>query len=235
MQRIFFSMLTATTLFAATANAQVEDIISKHLDAIGGTETLKKVTALKIEGTLNAQGFDIPYTKTIVQGRGFKQVISVMGTDGYFIARTDSGWNYMPFMGQSEPVAMTSTELQQWEDELEPIDNFLDYKAKGATAATAEAATIDGRQYPAVKLTFKTGYSKTFYFDPSTWYIVRTVCMKTTQGSETEMQSDYSGFEKLPEGFTIAKTIVTPAATYSINKVEVNPVVDAAILKPAGN
>jgi hypothetical protein len=230
MKKVFFSGLAILALCTGKLNAQVDDIINKHLTAIGGEAAVKAVTSLKVEGNLNAQGFDLPFTKTVIQGKGFKQVISVMGTDGYVLARVDSGWNFMPFMGQSEPVVMAPDELKQWSDELDAVSNFVDYKTKGHTAVAVDAITIEGKQCPGVLLTFKNGYKKTFYFDPATWYILRTVCTKVIQGSETEMQIDYSGYEKLPEGVFIAKKISGESATYTINKVIVNSAGDGGIL-----
>jgi len=233
MKKVFFSVIAFAALCSGKLHAQVDDIINKHLAAIGGEAAIKKVTSIKLEGNLNAQGFDLPFTKTVVQGKGFKQVISVMGTDGYILARVDSGWNFMPFMGQSEPIAMAPDELKQWSDELDAVSNFVDYKAKGYTAVAADAMTIDGKQCPGVLLTVKNGYKKLFYFDPATWYVLRTICNKVMQGAETEVQSDYSGYEKLPEGVVIAKKISGESVTYTINKATVNGAGDTSILTPA--
>jgi len=232
MKKVFLSVIAILVVWAGKATAQVDDMINKHLTAIGGEAALKNVTSLKVEGNLEAQGFDIPFTKTVVQGKGFKEVLSVMGTDGYILARVDSGWNFMPFMGQSGPMAMGSDELRQWSDELDAVSNFVDYKSKGCTAVAADAITVEGKQCPGVLLTFKNGYKKTFYFDPATWYVLRTVCTKVIQGSETEMQTDYSGYEKLPEGVVIAKKISGESATYTINKVTVNGAGDTGVLTP---
>lgn len=234
MKQVIVFLLLISSCFAGKVIAQ-DDIIAKHLAAIGGIDAIKKLNSIYVEGVVSAQGFDLPMTKTVVSGKGAKMTFTFNGMEGYKLSRPDSGWNYMPFMGQSAPVAMDSTEFKETVDELDVVDNFLDYKEKGATASTIPEVTIDGKKCPGVKLTYKNGYTKSFYFDPATFYILRTVGVKTQNGSSSETQTDYSDHQKLPEGIVMAKKVTTPTATIAINKVTVNPTMDAAVFLPKGN
>lgn len=234
MKQVIFFLLLISSCFAGKVIAQ-DDIITKHLAAIGGVDAIKKVNSIYVEGVVSAQGFDLPMTQTVVNGKGAKMTFNFNGMEGFHLARPDSAWTYMPFMGQSSPVPSDSVEFKETVDQLDAVDNFLDYKEKGATASTIPEVTIDGKKCPGVKLTYKNGYTKSFYFDPATFYILRTVSVKTQNGSSSENQTDYSDHQKLPEGIVMAKKVITPSASIAITKVTVNPTIDAAIFLPKGN
>jgi len=224
--------LSCSGLGLSLTKIQVDDIIDKHIEAIGSMDVLMKVHAIKVEGNLNAQGYDIPFTRITVQDKGYRQTISVMGTDGFTIVRQDSGWNYMPFLGHYDPEPMHANELRMMQDELDVVDNFVNYKAKGSTAEYVGTEDIDGKECPVVTLTFKNGITKTFYFDPITYNVIRIISKRRVQGIDIDLQIDYSDFEKLPEGFVIAKKADMEMANITINKVEVNPVVNENLFNP---
>ena len=232
MKKLILPFLLITTLMMDKASAQMDDLIIKHLNAIGGTDALKKITSLQLEGTLNTSGYDIPIVRTKTQDKGMKITFVFSGSAGFILTRADSGWNYFPFMGQSEPVPMAAHEFAQNVDGLDAVDNFLNYKSKGTTAVMQPNETIDGKQCPVVKLTFKNGYDEKFYFDPATYYIIRRVAVKTQEGNELEVQTDYSDFQKTPEGITIARKETSPTRTFTIAKITVNPSLDAGFFTP---
>jgi hypothetical protein len=101
-----------------------------------------------------------------------------------------------------------------------------------------------------VKLTLKTGRDITYYFDPGTYYILRT---KTKGGGgmmrggggpggtgggqrnpDQEVLTDYSDYRKTPEGYVFAftTTVVGMGASMNMEKIEVNGKVDEKLFKP---
>src|SRR5271156_1293236 len=102
MKAIKLSILAAMMLTAGitTVKAQTADeIIQKHIDAIGGTDAWNKVTSIKRVGSMSIQGMDISYTVTIVNNKGMRTDFSVMGSNNYMIFTPSEGWMYMPAQG----------------------------------------------------------------------------------------------------------------------------------------
>ena len=93
--------------FAQTA----DEVINKHIEAIGGKENWKKITSMRSEATLSTQGIDIPVVISQVHNKAVKQEFTVMGMSGYSIISVDGGWNFNPMQGQSKPEPMTQDEL----------------------------------------------------------------------------------------------------------------------------
>jgi hypothetical protein len=79
-------LLLSFAFFGASlmAMAQTADeIIEKHIAAIGGKENWKKVTSMVMVGKLNVMGRDVDVTITGVHLKGSRQDISVAGMNGY--------------------------------------------------------------------------------------------------------------------------------------------------------
>jgi hypothetical protein len=68
MRTVRHGLLALAAAFSiATTQAQTADeVVNKHIDAIGGKDAWKKVTSTKMEGSLNVQGTDVAITITKV-------------------------------------------------------------------------------------------------------------------------------------------------------------------------
>jgi len=62
-----------------------EEVVQKHITAIGGSDNWKKINSLKMAGSINANGMEINITQTILHNKAMRQDISLMGMDGYTI------------------------------------------------------------------------------------------------------------------------------------------------------
>ena len=106
MKRILlFSLLLTTTIFASAQT--VEEIISKHVEAVGGLEAWRKVSSIKYEGAMVVQGAEVAVVQTVLHNKGSRQDISLAGMKGFNIMTPVAGWNFMPFNGQMQPEPLT--------------------------------------------------------------------------------------------------------------------------------
>jgi hypothetical protein len=236
MKRLHVIGLFIATFLFGTVQAQTADeIVNKHLDAIGGKENWKKVNSLKMEAGLSVQGMDIPVIIYQVHNQGQRQEYTVMNTTGYSIITKDSGWNFNPMNGQSKAEPMTADELKAAQDGLDIQGDLLDYATKGHKIELMGKEDVDGTEAYKLKVTRKSGSEVITYFDPATYYVIRTINKVKVNGQETEQKINVSNYQKLPEGIVIPFTMEIPGAPAPINikKVEVNPVLDPALFRPA--
>jgi hypothetical protein len=210
-----------------------DEIVAKHISAIGGTDNWKKINNMRQEATLSVQGMDIPVVITALHNKATKQEYTVMGMTGYSIITSEGGWNFNPMQGQTKPEPITQDELKYGKDNLDLQGDFVDYKAKGHAIQLMDKEDIEGVECLKVKLTRKSGNESIFFFDPKTYYIVRTSSKMSANGQEVESVVNMSNYQKLPEGIVIAYTIESTAvpAPITVTKVIVNGKIDEAVFK----
>ena len=223
------AMLVSVFTFAQTA----EEIVAKHIEAVGGAAAWKKVNSIYYEGKMTVQGAEINVTITALNGKGSRQNISVMGMTGYQIVTPTAGWNFMPFQGQTTAEPMTADELKQSADDLDVQGKLVDYKSKGHTVEYLGKDDVEGTECFKLKITTKAGNVETVYIDPKSYYIVRSVVKRTANGQESDVQSDLSNFQKLPEGIVVPFSITLPFGEMVISKAEVNKQVNESTFKPS--
>jgi hypothetical protein len=224
--------LSLTSVKAQTA----DEIISKHIAAIGGLENWKKVNSVVQTGSMTVQGMSIDLTMTVVSGKGSRQDIVAMGMSNYTIVTPTEGWRFFPIQQQTAPEAMTADDVKESQDQLDPSGSLVDYKSKGHTVEFLGKEDVDGTECLKIKLTQKGGKVETYFIDPATYYIVKSLSTLKANGQEAEVFTTYSNYQKLPEGIVMAMSMSIPLGPgfnvdLTIAKVEINKAIDESIFK----
>ena len=226
---------TVAILFASSiiAKAQTADeIIQKHIAAIGGIDNWKKITSIKMTGSMNAGGTELPITMTTVQKKGWRMEFSINGMLNYAILTTTDGWSYFPVQGQTKPEAMTAEDVKDGQDQLDIAGPLVDYQAKGNKITYLGKDDVEGTDCYKLKVTYPNGKEETIYIDASNYYHIRSVSKMTVNGKEVEQIQNFGNYQKLPEGIVYAMSVETGNGPMAIKTVEINKPVDESIFKP---
>lgn len=235
----FLSFVVAACVSLSTVKAQtVDEVVNKHVEAIGGKDNWKKVTSMIQSGSMTVQGADVQVVSTVLHGKGYRNEITLMGMTGYQILTPTEGWNFMPFSGQTAPEAVTADDLKQGQDQLDAQGVLVDYAAKGHKVELLGKEDVDGTECFKLKITLKSGSVQTYFIDPSTYYILKLVSTRSANGQEMEMSTTFSNYKKLPEGIVIPMSLSIPLgpgfnADFTVEKVEINKPIDESVFKPA--
>lgn len=234
MKRLSVLGLFLTSFLFGTVQAQtVDEIVNKHIEAIGGKDNLKKVTSMKREAMMSVQGMDIPVTIYQVNNKASRQEFTAMNMTGYFITRQDSGWTYMPFMGQTAAEPMPAEALNVAKDALDMFD-LLDYASKGTKVELLGKEDVDGTEAFKLKLTTKSGNEKTVFLDTKNYYSIREVNKVNVNGQTMEAVSSFSDYKKLPEGIVLPFSMQTAQSPspMTFSKIEINPTLPESLFRP---
>jgi len=229
---VLFVLIAAMCTSVAAKAQTIEEVVTKHIEAIGGRASWEKVNSMRSEGTINVQGNDVNLTLTKQKGKGMRQDIAVMGMTGFQIITPEKGWSYMPFQGQTEVDSMPSAEVMKLQDGIDIGDPLLTYKERGYTAELSGKETINGSETAKIVITKKDGTKQTIFVDSKSNHIVRAISMQSMHGQEQEIINDFSNFKQLPEGIVVPMNITLPFGELQLTKVEVNKEVDENIFKP---
>lgn len=214
-------------LFAQTT----DEIVKKHIDAIGGKENWDKLKSIRMESTIKAQGAEVHITIVQVDKKSMRQDISVMGMTGYMIVNNSDGWNYMPWRGQTKAEAMTPDDVKNAQDQLDIKDEFITYKELNKKLESFGKDDVDGTECFKLKMTDMNGKETTFYIDPANYYIIKQTQKEKANGQETENSTFFSDYKKQDAGIVFPMSIASNFGESQITKLEINPNIDESIFK----
>lgn len=205
----------------------VDEIISKHIEAIGGKEKLMELKTVVSEGSFSFQGLDIPVTIYQTHNAGTRVEISVAGMTGYIINTMTEGWTFMPFQGMVSPEAMAADLIKEATDQLDLQGPLLNYAEKGHKVEYLGKEDFEGTECFKLKAMLKGGSELTMFIDPSNYYIIKQVVKSKAAGQEAEQVQTFSNFQKTPEGvvFAFDQTGFGPGEI-SFTKIEINKPID---------
>jgi hypothetical protein len=209
-----------------------DEIIQKYITAIGGAENWNKVKSLKLVGSANAGGMEIPVEVTMVDDKAMRLDMTINGMKNYQIYTTTEGWMYFPIQGQQKPEAMPAEAVKDMANELDLQDPLMSYKTTGIKVAYLGKDDVEGTECYKLKVTYKTGKEETMFFDAANYYHIKSVTKAKVNGQEKEQASTYSNFQKLPEGIVFPMSQDQGGGLMNVKTVQVNPTVDEKIFKP---
>lgn len=226
-----------TLLFLAVAavcsglQAQtVDEIVNKHIDAMGGKDKLKNLQSMYTEGIMEVRGMEIPLKLWLVNDKAMRMEFEVMGSNNIQVVTRNGGWLQMPMQGP-EPKVMDSSMVHAMQSRLDLAGELYDYKSKGRTVTLEGKETKDGMETYKLKVTNRDGSVIILYVDASTYYIDQMQTHIKAQGQEMDITTVLSDYKKTDNGFVYpASTSQEPIGTkISVSKVEVNKPVDDTI------
>src|ERR1019366_4378883 len=88
---------------AATAPAMTADeIVNKHLDALGGKDAIAKVKSMSMDATMQVMGTEAPSKTVVVDGVGMKQESEFNGMKIISAYTDKGGWMINPMAGATD-------------------------------------------------------------------------------------------------------------------------------------
>lgn len=224
------------TLFCSLAiSAQTADeIISKHIQAIGGKDLLTKITSVYTESTIDVMGSQGPVKSTTLNGKGMKQEIDVMGSLMVTCYTDKGGWSINPMTGATTAEDMPEAQYNSGKDQITVGAPFINYTEKGYKAELVGNEAVGAINAFKIKLTAADGSSSTYYFDPSTFYVVKSVQMMEMQGQMIDNEITYSDYRQT-DGYAVPYKMEMNIGggqfqmAMAVTKVELNKPVDETI------
>jgi hypothetical protein len=210
----------------------VDEIVDKHVAALGGADKLKNVKTLAIDRTLAVQSMEIPTKTFIVVGKALRTESSVMGNSMIQVVDGTTGWMIRPVMmqGTGEPEDMPAEMVQQQIGQLDPFGPLFNYKDKGNKIELVGKEKVEKSDAYRLKITTKDGQVMEEFIDATTFML--TKLKATMQGQEGEISfSDYKEVEGIKFANTMDMTSQMGALTFVTTKIAINGAIDDSIFK----
>jgi hypothetical protein len=229
-----------------TINAQTtDDVINKYMEAMGGKDKLLSIKSIYMEGTSVMQnGAEISQKTWKVDGKLYRQEINSAMFNFAMVVTDKEGWRQNPRNGGAfEP--MTPEAVTNMQPQMDCAGGFVDYAAKGHKVELIGKEDVEGAQAYKIKITYKNGQEASFFFDASTYYIIRMSSKGGGMGmgggggrgganADQERVVEFSDYKKTEDGFVFAykMTPLGMGGGVYYEKIEVNKPVDPKAYKP---
>jgi hypothetical protein len=163
----------AARLGAATLPPE-DEIVERHLDAVGGAARLRALKSLRLTGRITLEAEDKvlegPFVVEMKRPRKTRMAAELNGLPTSQAFDGIMAWG-IP-LGKSSPEIADPDQTRDRELESEFDDWLLDHKARGISIASIERAPIGSIESIKLRLTFK-GREMLTYLDPSTYVEIR--------------------------------------------------------------
>ncbi|HEX4964227.1 MAG TPA: hypothetical protein VF173_25615 [Thermoanaerobaculia bacterium] len=241
MTRKTFAWLLVAGLTSAAAWAQTADeIIEKHLKAMGGKDKLKAVQSERITGKMvMGQGMEAPFTMEMSRPNRMRMEFTFQGMTGVQAFDGKTAWSVMPFMGKTEPEAMPEDETKRLQEQGNMDGLLMDYKEHGRTVELVGKEELEGTPVYKLKVTQKSGDVVYVYIDAEQYMQIKQTGKSKVRGQEVESEVIFGDF-KTVDGLVFPYSIEQKAAgmpggmVMTVSKIELNPsVTDARYTMPA--
>jgi outer membrane lipoprotein-sorting protein len=236
---LLLAFLLAPVLVTRASVQTADEVVEKHLAAMGGREALGKLTTRKATGTItvttpqgNISGPLEAYSKVPNKMRLYVVLdLTPMGMndtltlDQKFDGTT--GWALNTLQGDRQ---ISGNQLDNMKNATFP-NPLLNYKATGATVELLPNETVAGKSLIVLRITPKAGSVSKLYLDPDTYLAIRSWATVNSpeMGGDVEQVSDASDYRtvdglKIP--FKTVQTVGPQTVTIVFEKVEHNVAID---------
>ena len=229
---LVFAIMAISPLLKAQS---VDDILAKHIEAIGGKEKLAAIKSVRMETTLSINGADAAGSTIVINGKGYRSESDWSGQKVIQVYTDKSGWTQNPFMGINDPTALADElyKMGQYQIYIVPL---LDYASRGGKAELLGQEKVGDANTYKIKLTDANGLASTYFFDPTTYYLIKSITALDLGGQKTDVTTTYSDYMKTDNGWMVAQNTGIDFGgqfnmTSKINKVEINGTVDPGIFE----
>ncbi|HEY4208923.1 MAG TPA: hypothetical protein VGM31_18995 [Puia sp.] len=237
----------AFVLLAATVYVQAQtadEVIAKHIDAMGGKAKLQALKSIYIEGVaVTGNGMEIDTKTWKVKDKLYRQEISFGMGNVVIITTPSKGWASNPRNGGAF-AAMPDEALKAMQTQLDPVP-LLDYAAKGNKVELQGTDTASGgKKCYKLKVTFTNGQDVTYFIDAQTYYVDREQRKAGMMGGgggrrdpNAPMNIDFADYQKTADGYIFPNTMIVGGfgLKTSVEKLEINKDVDVDKLSKPEN
>ena len=234
-RKLGLTFLVAALLAPAVLAQTVDEIVAKHITAMGGADKIKATKTIKMTGRAEMQSMEAPFVMMMKQPGMLRNEITIQGMVLVQAYDGKSGWAIVPFTGKKDPEAVTADEAKELQDQSD-LWPLVDYKQKGNKVELLGKDKIEGTDAYKLKLTRTNGDVDTLYLDADSFLEIKEEGTRTVRGSEQQTETslaDYREVAGVMFPFAIESSIKgsPEKQKVTLDKVELNVPVDDSIFK----
>src|SRR5580700_9604341 len=214
----------------------VDEVIQKHVEALGGTAKLNAIQSLVVTGTASILGqTEAPLTIQVKRPNLMRLEMTFQGRKIVQAFDGVTAWTINPMIN-SGPKQSSEEDTRAAQESSDFIGGTLvDYKSKGNTVELVDKEEIEGVAVYKLKITKKNGSVEYDYLDAASFLPIKTEGKRMQLGQEILYESkiaDYKPVEGVLMPFRLTQLVNGRLAMeITIEKMDANVPLDAAVFK----
>lgn len=216
----------------------LDQIVQKHLDALGGLDKLKAINTLSATGKATMQGglMEAPMLMQMKRPSSMRMELTVQGKKMVQAFDGTTAWMINPMTGSDAPQKASDDDTQEMKDSADiDFSSLANYKEKGSTVELMGTEDVEGNPAYKLKVTKKNGRVEHQYLDTKTYLPIKTTTRRKQMGSELEIDAYPTNFKPVNGvlfPFTVDQKVGGKSMIQiALDKVDVNKPIDDAIFQ----
>lgn len=236
LKHIVFIVLAVFFTQSVLYAQKVEEILGKHIEAMGGKEKLSALKSVKISSVISVMGMEMNMNTVVIHQKALRSETEVQGMKIIQAIDNGKGWQINPMLGTNAAADLTNEEIKAISSQLD-LTGFMDYEKKGYKVKLDGEENLNGAAVYVISFTTGNGISTVNYISKDTWYVLKSIMKIAIDGQETEttvLPSNYKKVNGIVFPFTSEiKTSAMPGGSMisETKSLEVNSTIDPAIFK----
>lgn len=239
MRKTKFALLSLVmvSLWCAPLFAQsADELIQKHIEALGGYEKMQSIKSLKMTGkmVMQAMGMESEMNRFHMRPNLVRMDINMQGQKMVQAFDGETAWTIFPFMGDPNPQRMPEEQAKMMQEEADFDGALIDYKKKGHSIKVLGKEEVEGTEAFKLEVTQKGGEVFHTFLDSEHFIELKRVSKRTMEGMEIEttvLFSDYKPVAGVMMPHSLKITNPQGAFDITITSVETNVDLDKALFK----
>jgi len=235
MKKIYtlLSFILSFGLAPVVQGQTVDDIISKHIDAMGGRQKIITLSSALMTGTFTAMGATSPINITTTKKHmiGSRIDIDADGVNNYQVITPKNGWIFTPIQGDKAPRPLADDQVKALQVQLDLHGPFINHREKGIKIEMAGKDSVDGALCYKLKVTSPNTNVTVYFINSQSDLIVKTSTKMFQFGKLEDIETTYSDYKQNEDGYWFAYTNVSPRGATHHEKITTNVAVDEKIFK----
>jgi hypothetical protein len=220
----------------------VDDLVARHMAALGGVQRLRAVNSIRMTGTATAGSGRWARVTRIIQRPGrIRTEFTIQGITSVYAFDGTRGWYVAPLEGVLDPAPMGTDASLSAAAQAGIGGPLVDAVDKGHRIDLAGRERIDGREVYQITVTPPAGPKRTLYLDAGSALLVRTTSTRPgPDGTPAQLENDLGDYREtggiaFPHFIRSRVRGGPDVIEIAVSEVELDPPLDPAEFKPPQN
>jgi outer membrane lipoprotein-sorting protein len=209
----------------------VEEIVAKHLEAMGGLERLKDIQTMKKVAKITMQGRETTTTMYFKRPNLSRQEVMIDGKQVINAFDGTTPWIINPHAGFNRPVAVSGAQAASIREDSSFDGPLVDYKSRGTIIDYVGKEPVEGGEAHHLRVTSASRQVRHLYLDAGTYLEVK-LAAEVERTKLEQLSSDYRDVDGVKVAHHL-KTVVNGAvqAEMHLESVEFNLPIETALFR----